>query len=734
MVIGVYLIGILLICGGGVFVVQEVMLEANYHQTFGGSWRTEFEKNIGSLSQAHWQLFWTVVALVVIVAGLVWFHGNNAAAKAAAKGSRHHSSSARKSRDPAGKSGSSRKSATTPGLRVPVSRPMETRPLEVRRPVTRSAEIRMTETRMPITRQSTILSSGSQSTDMPPLPPESPAADWKELAAYKKGSQIGAIFNVCDILGRGGFGIVYLVYDLELRKFCALKTFRDEMLVNAEARASFKREARHWVELGEYPYILAAHSVLEIDQRLFVRMDYVAADEEGRVTLGHHLRNISPRISNPATQLEWAVQFCLGMEYANKHGISCHRDIKPDNILITPDGVVKISDFGLAQTAEAGQGEGGDYGGRAADRKHLGLSLVKVGKKTICGTPGYIPPEVYRGEAADVRSDLYSFGCVLWQMAAKSPAPPFSKDGFRGDVKAYLKSIYETQMEGAVPELDSPLQPVIAKCLDWDRSNRYANFAEMREALEPILWRQSGTWIEAPKEMQKTAEGWYHRGVSMHSIGRYDDAMAAFDEALKLAPQQAKILVGKAALYLTLGRLEDSLACHDQIIALHPNEPDPWVVKGALLAKRARHREALKCFDEALYRDPKFALAWLNRGIALSKLRSIPEALTSLDSALAANPKLTLAWIEKGSLLFAQKKHGEALACFDEALALDPKLAYQWYNKGLAEDALGRPGAAVASFTKYMELAQANETDQVEYVRNRIQKLTQPANPVKSGR
>ena len=98
---------------------------------------------------------------------------------------------------------------------------------------------------------------------------------------YKKGDVIGGKYEVHGTLGKGGFGVVYLVYDRDLREVCALKTFRDELLADAAAREAFKKEALLWVNLEEHPFILAARWVTEIFGRLFVRMDYVPPDDTG---------------------------------------------------------------------------------------------------------------------------------------------------------------------------------------------------------------------------------------------------------------------------------------------------------------------------------------------------------------------------------------------------------------------------------------------------------------------
>src|ERR1017187_989778 len=264
---------------------------------------------------------------------------------------------------------------------------------------------------------------------------------------YKKGDVIGGKYEVRDTLGKGGCGIVYLVYDRELKALVALKTFRDELLANPKARSAFKKESLLWVNLEEHPHILAARWVSEVSGRLFVSMDYIAPNALGRVSLHHHLATANGPLDTNQV-LGWAIQFCLGMEHAQAHGLECHRDIKPGNILIAPDWTLKIADFGLAgATAMAWDSsnahssslvtEGGEAG--------FGFSITRTEGRMRCGTPGYMAPEVYRFERADTKSDIYSFGVVLWQMAAGSPVPPWTVP-WRGDRESYERAVYEQQM------------------------------------------------------------------------------------------------------------------------------------------------------------------------------------------------------------------------------------------------------------------------------------------------
>jgi serine/threonine protein kinase len=357
---------------------------------------------------------------------------------------------------------------------------------------------------------------------------------------YKKGDVIGGKYEIHGTLGKGGFGVVYLAYDREIEEVRALKTFRDDLLTDAAAREAFKKEALLWVNLEEHPFILAARWVEKVSGRLFVEMDYVAPDAHGRVSLADHLaRAVGPLDAGQA--LKWAIQSCLGMEHAHAHGIKCHRDIKPANILITQDGTLKISDFGLAAAAEVAwrlmSSRSGPLVTGGAEGS-FGLSLMQTGGKARCGTPGYMAPEVYRGEGADSRSDIYSFGLVLWQMAAGSAAPPFVAP-YRGDLEGYLRQIYEQQMTGHVPRVDGFLGPVVERCLRPKAAERYVSFGELRRALEPILERGTGKKLEVPQMREKTAVFWTNKGASLAALGRREEAINCYDRALAIDPRLA---------------------------------------------------------------------------------------------------------------------------------------------------------------------------------------------------
>src|ERR1700733_6073226 len=361
-------------------------------------------------------------------------------------------------------------------------------------------------------------------------------------AAYKSGDVIGGQYEVLRLLGMGGFGEVYLVYNHEYRVTFALKTFRQKFLADTEAKENFKREALLWLNLEDHPFILSARFVDEHSGRLFVGMNYIAPDDQGRVNLADYLAHEHKPL--PTDQaLTWSSMFCHGMEYANQYGIKSHRDIKPANILIRQDGTLLISDFGLAAAAEAA------WKGRAhspdgdVEEGFVGLSLFQTGGKRVCGTPGYIAPEVFRGEGADVRSDIYSFGLVLWQMATGSQVPPFAVGvtpprNFP-DIDRYTLEIYEQQIGTRAPAVEEPFDAMIERCLAPEPSKRFGSFTELRVELERALQHRTGRIVVPPPVGERDSTFWIFKGVSFIALRRHDDAVVCFVKALQMDPHNA---------------------------------------------------------------------------------------------------------------------------------------------------------------------------------------------------
>src|SRR5450830_1792672 len=524
--------------------------------------------------------------------------------------------------------------------------------------------------------------------------------DLQPGAPYKKGDFIGQRYEVYGIIGKGGFGVVYLVYSIDSHgtgEVHALKTFQDQFLVDQEVRKHFHKEASVWVELGRHPYLVHAYFVDEISGRLYIDMEYIAPNKEGLNSLDGYLRQQPPDM---AQSLRWGVHICYGMEYAYSKGVRAHRDLKPANIMITQERTAKITDFGLAGVLREFPSMGA-----------AGLGVSGLSGQTMLGTgfgtPTHMAPEQFDNAAGcDERSDIYSFGVVLYQMATGGQVPflPLSRDGS----EQMMADFRRLHRESPVPQLDSPLLPIIQRCLEKSPEKRYQTFKEVRNNLEPLLQHETGEVIIPPQSKELEAWEWSNKGVSLAHLSRHEESILCFDKALALDPCSANAWMNKGNSLSNLGRNEEAILCFDKALEFDARNAAAWTNKGNSLSNLGRNEEAILCFDKALEFDPRNAAAWNNKGNILRSLGRYEESILCFDKAQALDPRNAAAWTNKGNSLRSLGRYEESIFCCDKALEFDPRNAVAWTNKGNSLDSLGCNEAAVLSYDKALALDPRN--------------------------
>ncbi len=419
-------------------------------------------------------------------------------------------------------------------------------------------------------------------------------------------------YEILEELGRGAMGVVYKARDPLIGRMVALKTVMPGMLSDGDLLKRFYREAQSAGRL-QHPNIVVIYDLGESDGLPYIAMELVE---------GESLQKLIARgVSLPlAAKLRILVQICRGLGYAHRNGV-VHRDVKPANILVTPDGSVKVVDFGIVHLADTG--------------------MTSTGM--ILGTVSYMSPEQLRGEHVDARSDIFSVGILMYELL--SGRKPFEG----ANVTAILLRIATGEpqlLSELVPGIPSALEDVVRKCLRKDPEERFQALEDLAFELEPLA-----------RDLQRgVVEDMVQQGRDFLAQNELTRAEEVLRNALVLDSSHgaAKSLMSK--VQTELRRLKASGAIKQ------------YLEEGQNLLEQAKYQEASRAFEEILRLDSHHGQArdLLQRAReAAARTEELRKRLSAAKRALAEGD-LTLAESELRKALDIDREQAETAGLLEK--------------------------------------------------------------------
>ena len=602
-----------------------------------------------------------------------------------------------------------------------------------------------------------------------------------EISEHNLIGQTLGDFRILSIIGTGGMGAVFLAHQISLDRDVALKVISDISGARKKSIERFGREAKVLAKIS-HPNIVPIYEVGQEGPYSYFAMEYVKGISLNKVIDAVRKASVSQKASGVMSKCMAEGGICVdeqaevggngaeidtdyivnisriiisiatALDYAHKQGV-LHRDVKPSNILIKPDGTAKLVDFGLART-ESQQ------------------TITMTGE--FFGTPSYVSPEqIRKPETVDCRSDVYSLAATYYECLTLRPpfegntvnetltrvisreavppkkyCPRLSTDfntvllhaleklpedryqtaaGFAADITNLLefKSIaakrpsittraYKTLRRNPlkVVTVGICILVIVLGCFLFCNYKQKRN-KEVARKLEAIAagYFVSGDYAEALRYYKKAIAQYPFNAATYSEIGtcyqqlkQYPKAIEAYKQAVVIEPDYTVAIGALAGIYYSQGRYDDALEMYEKVIKIKPN-PQTYRMIGLLLDITGRCEEAVEAFRNAIKTNPKDAIAYNDLGTVYFKLNRAKDALKAVEKAIEIDPNYALAYNDLGFFYFNSGKNEKSLELFDKATKLDPQCYQAYCNLGLAHNALGNYSEAVVAYKRAIELS-----------------------------
>jgi eukaryotic-like serine/threonine-protein kinase len=447
-----------------------------------------------------------------------------------------------------------------------------------------------------------------------------------------QGQKLNERYQIIKKLGDGSFGETYLAEDKwQEDNRCVVKRLKPEM-INPLTLRLFKHEAKSLTQLGKHDQIPELFAHFQEDDEFYLVQEFIEGhDLTKEIESGKYLSE-----SSVIHLLEDILKILI---FVHENNV-IHRDIKPANIMRRKkDGKIVLIDFG-------------------------GIKQVKAQSKStvltpVVGTRGYMPDEQWRNQA-QLCSDIYAVGMMAIEALTGLQPLQLQRDGRTGELRWHDRA-----------KVSQGFAEVLDKMVEFHFENRYQSADEALEALQivanrfqsALCWLQRGDKFVELKEYEKGVEAYekaigineyfyqafYHRGIALKQLNRHKEAIASYDEAIKIInSEQAWYSRGLSST--ELGLYEKAIISYERATEIRPDYYQAWYHRGIALHKIFQYRDAIASYDQAIQIKKDYFEAWTGRGIGLRELEKNKEALISYNKALSIRPAYQLA-IEKRKIV-----------------------------------------------------------------------------------
>jgi len=475
-------------------------------------------------------------------------------------------------------------------------------------------------------------------------------------------------YQVLSLLGAGGMGEVYLARDSRLDRTVALKILPGELAQDPERMQRFAIEAKAASALN-HPNVATIYDVGEIDGIHFIVMEHVEG-ETIAVRMGRPLK--------PSEVVDIAVQAADALDVAHAKGIT-HRDIKPANLMLTHRGHVKVLDFGVAKVNRSeAVGPNDDW---------TVEPVTAAG--SVVGSGPYMSPEQVVGGAVDPRSDMFSLGVVLYQLAAGKL--PFS-GATRAEMKDRILHADPAPIVPLNPDIPPELERITLKCLDKQPEGRYQSARDLLNDLWPLkrqldvnTARVTPTMARSPlrpvpsEASQLVASGWAHlRSASFFELA---DAVSAFQAATAIDPTFVAAYAGLAHAkvdqatdrHVLVEAFGEAKAAALRAVALDDESANAQAALGlVMLVAEWDWIAAERSFQRALRLNPNHAEAYLHYGTLMEALGDLERGFQLKLQGLECEPTSALAHVQIAGSFWNQRRYDDVIVWANKALDRNP--------------------------------------------------------------